>query len=241
MATNRYFKNYQNANEQVTLENMLIEQIAIFGEDVYYMPRKLNNLDKLYGADDVSSFESAYLIEMYIKNYEGFEGDGNFMSLHGLDIKDKMTFTLAKRVFDDEIGKINNFKRPREGDLIYWPLNKKSFQIRFVNNKETFYQLGALYTYELSCELFDYSSEYINTGIPEIDSLQISLSLNEFDYGIDVGGGFLLATEEGDIIVDEDFDVETIDPASDNEHIQTESDVFMDWTEIDPFSANGQF
>ncbi len=241
MATNRYFKNYQISGEQALLENMLIESIQIFGEDVYYIPRTLNTFNKVYGEDATSSYDAAYMIEMYIKNFDGFGGDGNFMARFGLEVHDQMTFTVAKRVFDDEIGKENNFPRPREGDLIYFPLNAKCFQIKFVNNKPVFFQLGNLPTYDLTCELFAYSGESFNTGIAEIDSIQINLSLNEYDHGIIVGDGLLLVTEDGEYLVDEDYSIETLDPSADNISIQTESDTIMDWTEHDPFSANGTF
>lgn len=241
MATNFYFNNYQNSQEQTLLENLIIESIKIYGEDMYYLPRTLNNKDELYGTDDSSSYDEAILVELYIKNVDGFGGDGSFMSKFGLEIRDQVTFTIAKRVFEDEIGIARNLIRPREGDCIYFPLNRKVFQIKYVDNKPIYYPLGALQMYDLTCELFEYSGESFNTGIPEIDDIQDKLSLNIFDYGVLTQDNFMLATEDGDYIVNEEFTIDEIDPDSDNEDIQTEALEFLDFSERDPFSENGVY
>jgi hypothetical protein len=228
--------------EQRLLEDLIVESIKIYGEDMYYIPRVLNNKDELYGTDDASSYDEAILVELYIKNVDGFGGDGNFMSKFGLEIRDQVTFTIAKRVFDEEVGAQRDFLRPREGDCIYFPLNNKVFQIKYVDNKPIYYQLGALQVYDLTCELFEYSGESFNTGIPQIDSIQNNLSMDLFDYGIQTeDGGFMLATEDGDLIANENYNIETIDPTADNENIETEALNFMDFTERDPFSENGVY
>lgn len=241
MATNFYFNNFQSSQEQTLLEDLIIESIKIYGEDMYYVPRTLNSLDKIYGEDDTSSYDSAILVELYIKNVDGFGGDGNFMSKFGLEIRDQVTFTIAKRVFDEEVNITNTMPRPREGDIIYFPLNKKLFQIKYVDNKPIYYQLGALQVYDLTCELFEYSGEVFNTGIPEIDDIQQKLSLNILDYGILTQDNFVLATEDDNLLVIEEFSVENIDPFSDNDTIQTEGDGYLDFTERDPFSENGTY
>lgn len=241
MATSHYFNNYQNSMEQNLLEDLIIESIKIYGEDMYYLPRVLNNKDELYGTDDSSSYDEAILVEFYIKSVDGFGGDGNFMSKFGLEIRDQVTFTIAKRVFDEEVGSSRGFPRPREGDCIYFPLNKKVFQIKYVSNKPVFYQMGALQVYDVTCELFEYSGESFNTGIPEIDDIQDNLSVNLFDYAILTEDGYQLLTENSDYLVDEKFEMENIDPMADNENIQLESDSFLDFTERDPFSENGSY
>lgn len=228
--------------EQTLLEDLIIESIKIYGEDMYYLPRTLNNKDELYGADDSSSYDEAILVELYIKNVDGFGGDGNFMSKFGLEIRDQVTFTIAKRVFDEEIGAQRDFLRPREGDAIWFPLNNKIFQIKYVDNKPIFYQLGALQVYDLTCELFEYAGESFNTGIPAIDDIQDKLSMNLFDYGIMTEtGNFMLATEEGDLLTQETFVMENIDSGADNENIEQEAIDFMDFSERDPFSENGVY
>jgi hypothetical protein len=227
--------------EQTLLEDLIIESIKIYGEDMYYVPRTLNNKDKIYGEDDITTYDSATLVEFYIKNVDGFGGDGNFMSKFGLEIRDQVTFVIAKRVFEEEVDQNRTLIRPREGDLVYFPLNRKLFQIKYVDNKPIYYPLGALQTYELTCELFEYSGEQFNTGIPDIDDIQDKLSLNVFDYGVLTQDNFALMTEDGDYLVLETYNVETIDPFSDNDSIQSESDGFLDFTERDPFSENGTY
>jgi hypothetical protein len=241
MATNRYFDNIHNENEQELIEGMIIESIQIFGENVYYVKRNLNSEDKIYGEDDTSSYDHAFLIEMYVDSIDGFGGQGSFMSKFGLEIRDQITFVVAKRVFDEEIGSQISLLRPNEGDLVYFPLNNKCFQIKFVENKSTFYQLGRLYTYVLTCELFEYSGETFNTGIDAIDSIQENLTLNEYDYALADSGNVLIATELGEMLVDETYNIQQIDPDADNISIQTESDNIMDWSETDPFSQTGTY
>jgi hypothetical protein len=241
VATNFYFNNFQNSQEQTLLENLIIESIKIYGEDMYYLPRTLNNKDELYGTDDNSSYDEAILVELYIKNVDGFGGDGSFMSKFGLEIRDQVTFTIAKRVFEDEIGIARDFIRPREGDCIYFPLNRKIFQIKYVDDKPIYYPLGALQMYDLTCELFEYSGEQFNTGIPEIDDIQDKLSLNIYDYGILTQDNFMLATENGDYLVMETFKIEEIDQFSDNENIENDALEFLDFSERDPFSENGVY
>ena len=208
---------------------------------MYYVPRTLNNKNEVYGEDDISSYDSATLVEFYIKNVDGFGGDGNFMSKFGLEIRDQVTFVIAKRVFDEEIGWAANYVRPREGDLIYFPLNHKLFQIKYVDNKPIYYPMGALQTYELTCELFEYSGEQFNTGVADIDDIQDKLSLDIFDYGINTEDNFTLATEDDDLLVLENFAVETIDPLADNDSIEQEALDFLDFTERDPFSEKGTY
>jgi len=236
MAANFFFNNFQSSQEQLLIENLIIESIKIYGEDMYYIPRKLNNYDEVYGADDQSSYEEAFQIELYIKSVNGFSGDGNFMSKFGLEIRDQVIFSIAQRRFYEEIGSYNAQVRPNEGDLIYFPLNKKCFQIKFVNKFEMFYQLGSLQTFELTCELFEYSNELINTGIPEIDILQKKFSTNQLDWTLQTEGGDKIMTEDSDYLVLEGAGLSTLILAADNDIIQKESDMFIDFSAKDPFS-----
>ena len=236
MPTNFFFNNYQSSQEQSLLENLIIESIKIYGEDMYYIPRKLNNYDEIYGADDQSSYDNAYMIEMYIKSIDGFTGDGSFMSKFGLEIRDRVVFSMAQRIFNEEVGTFTSQLRPNEGDLIYFPLNKKCFQIKFVQKYEMFYQLGALQTWEVTCELFEYSGETMNTGIPEIDILQKKFDTNLYNWALKDESGFILLDEEGNILVLEGSGLEDLIPAAQNDEIQAESDLFVDFTSQDPFS-----
>jgi hypothetical protein len=243
MSTNFYFNNFQNSQEQSLLESLIIESIKIYGHDVFYLPRRSDNRDQLYGADPENYFDTAYEVEMYINSYDGFGGDQNFMSKFGLEIRDQITFTIASRVFSEEVDVYEDetLHRPREGDLIYFPLNDKCFQIKFVNNKPIFYPLGSLPTFELTCELFEYSSERFSTGIESIDKLQQNYSLDILDYAIKTEDGFYLRDEDDDYIVSEKYNMATIDINNDNDKIQQESDNYLDFTEKDPFSETGTY
>tara|TARA_R110000868_G_scaffold308586_1_gene570062 strand:- start:1250 stop:1876 length:627 start_codon:yes stop_codon:yes gene_type:complete len=208
---------------------------------MYYVPRVIKNKDEIYGADDISEYNRAYPVELYIKSVDGFAGDGNFMSKFGLEIRDQVVFSIAQRVFYEEVGMDSALLRPNEGDLIHFPLNNKLFKIMYVNKFEMFYQLGALQTWEITCELFEYSSEKFNTGIAEIDSIQQNLSLNVFDWALLDEDGERIIDENSDYIVMENFTLETIDALADNSFIQSETDDFLDFTEKDPFSETGIF
>jgi len=236
MATNFYFNNYKNSGEQDLLESLIVEAIRIYGEDMYYITRNINSLDKLYTADDQSSYTKAFLCEFYIKSVDGFSGDGNFMSKFGLEIRDQVVFSIAQRTFSNEIGAYTTLIRPNEGDLIYFPLNNKCFQIKFVQKFEMFYQLGALQTWEMTCELFEYSDEVFNTGIPEIDAIQNKESTNILDYVIMDEQGNFITDEQDNYLVVEAYNLDTILGNGTNQDMANESNTFIDWSIQDPFS-----
>lgn len=215
---------------------MVIESIKIYGHDVYYIPRVLTNYDDVYGADDQSEYKQAYPVEMYIKSIDGFSGDGEFLSKFGVEIRNQVIFSMSRRIFNEEIGEFTTLQRPNEGDVIYFPLNQRLFVIRYVNKYEMFYQLGSLQTWEMTCEVFEYAGEKFNTGIPEIDVIQKKFSTNVFDWVLKDEGGFALMDEDGDYLTLENSSIDDLLAASDNDEIQTESDMFVDFSAIDPFS-----
>lgn len=242
MSTNFFINNFQASQEQNLMEDLIIESIRFYGQDMYYIPRVINNFDEIYVADDQSSYETPYSVEMYIKSLNGFSGDGGFMSKFGIEVRDQVIFSVARRVFQNEIGQFTTQPRPNEGDLIYFPLNRKCFQIKYVNQHEMFYPLGKLYTWELTCELFEYSGETLNTGIPEIDALQVKYDTNMYSFALlDINGDPIL-DENGDLILIENSTVNDLphnafgDLNIMNEEIQNESDQFIDFTAFDPFS-----
>lgn len=240
MATNVFFKNFTSHGEQQVYEDLIVEYIKMSGDDMYYVPYTYRNKDEIYGEDDLKQFNKAYLIEIFVRTYDGFEGDGSFMSKFGLEIRDQVTFTLSRRRFMDEIGDVEQIPRPREGDLIYFPLNKKVFEIKFVDNKPFFYPFGELFTYDLYCELFEYSSEDFNTGIPEIDSIE-GAKQNMFDYGVLDGEGKAILASNGLPILTSEYDPVVIDPIDDSDDLQSEADDIIDWTVADPFSESGKY
>ena len=190
MATNHYFNHHgTDTPEQRLIENLTIESIKTFGIDVYYLPRTLNDEDKLMGEDNTASYNSAYTIEMYIKTVEGFEGQGDFISKFGLQINDQITFTVAKRRFR-ELGMTSDGRAniPHEGDLIFFPTTSALFQILFVEDEAIFYQTGKLQSYDMLCEMFTYSDQSFNTGIETIDEIERQHSYS-IDFTMNTGSG----------------------------------------------------
>ena len=237
MATNFFFNNFQNNQEQLLIENLIIESIQIYGHEIIYVPRFVGAIDKLFGEDPLREYTRAIPIEMFIKNIEGFAGEGDFLSKFNIQIRDQITFSVARRTFASEIGtEVLESMRPREGDLIYFPLNRKIFEIKFVEHEAIFYQLGALQMYDLKCELFEYNNEYFNTGIGDIDALMNNYTLSANAFGLLTETLITLADEEEYSIVMENIDINENDPIASNDEIETIADGFVDFTETDPFS-----
>ena len=174
MATNHYFNHYgENTPDQRLIESLIIESIKVYGIDVHYMPRTLINEDSLYGEDRLSQFKDQRIIEMYIRNVDGFGGDGTFVSNFGLEVRDQITLTVSKRRFKELNFETNGRDvEPKAGDLIYFPLTDGLFTILDVQATNIFYQTGTLQSFDLVCELFSYSDEKIDTGIEEIDDIE---------------------------------------------------------------------
>jgi len=163
MATNPYLNLTTQNSEQRLVENITIELIQGIGQDCYYVPRKYFNIDKIYGEDPGSSFEKTYMIEMYIQSYKGFEGT-DIITQFGIEIKDKISLLMSRRRFKEQVTNADiTIIRPREGDLIYFPLSKSLFEINFVEHENPLYPLGKLYTYQITAELFTYSYEKMTT------------------------------------------------------------------------------
>jgi len=242
MPTNVYFDT-GTTSEQILYENLIIEQLSVFGQDVYYLPRKLVNEDTLFGEDASSSFNDAYIIEMYLDNIEGYEGQKEMMTRFGLDMQDECTFVVSKRRFEQLISLDQNLiesSRPNEGDLIYFPSGKKLFEIGFVDHDDPFYQLHNLPIFKLRCRTFEYSHEALDTGVKDVDDIYADITLDALAYqvtlesGTESGTNYLL-TEYGDWIVSEEYVVSTIDPSSDSSFFETQGDSILDFSEMNPF------
>lgn len=236
--TSVFYNNYNHYGEQELLANMVTEVISIYGHEIFYIPRNIGKFDQVYGADDQSTFTNTYLTDTYIKNTEGFNGDSNFLSKFGLEIRDRVTFCISTQTFDKDIGLPTGFSRPREGDIIYFPLNKKCFDIKFVDDKPFFYQLGKLQMYDLYCELFEYSDEKFSTGIAEIDLIQRN-SVNLLEYATTDANGAIITDANGNIVTSNSYNLDIIDPLQNNDEIQRRSDEIVTWDINNPFSANG--
>jgi len=217
VATNFYFNNFGSSQEQNLIEDLVIESIKIYGHDVWYCPRTVTNEESIFKEDELATFNSAYSVEMYIKNVEGFEGEGDFLSKFGLQIRDRITFTIARRTFADEV---TGGTRPKEGDMVFFPLTSKGYVVRFVEHEAIFYQMGSLQTYDLVCELFEFNQETFNTGVDIIDNTYNDLS-------------FAMANNTQVVT---QFNISTIDKQAQNEEFETKGDNILDFTEINPFS-----
>lgn len=267
-ATNPFFNNFSYSGEQDLIEELVIESIKMYGHELRYMPRTLVDEDQLFGEDRLSVFNNAAPIEMYIKNVEGFEGEGDFLSRFNLEIRDEITFTVARRRFDqiktekllteeswnflqetgdeiqveDETG--DNYtitsSRPLEGDLLYFPLTTKLYEIKFVEHEPVFYQTGALQMYDLKCELFEYSSEKIDTGYDEIDIVEDRYSADVLFFEILLEDGGKLLNEDGDSLLSQ-YKVSNKQPTADNEYLEAQQLDILDFSEGNPFSSENGF
>ena len=194
MATNQYFKNKVRSEQQL-YEDLVIEALQMYGQDVYYIPREIVNKDRIFLDDVPSRFSNAYKIEMYIENTDGFEGEGDLFAKFGIELRDQANFVVARKRWTQLIGSKlteNNF-RPREGDVIYLPLSESMFEIRRVETETPFYQLSQLPTFRLQCELFEYGGEDFDTGIDTVQdveqegSFKYNLQLDSASNGYIVG------------------------------------------------------
>ena len=185
--------------EQSLIQNLYTEAIKIYGFDVFYIPRTLVNVDKIFEEDELSKFTSAHSIEMYLQSVDGFEGEGDFLSKFGVEIRDRASFVVVKsrwtEAVDDNASLIIE-GRPNEGDLIYFPLTKGLFEISFVEHENIFYQANNIYTYRIDVERFVYSSEKIDTGIAAIDAIEDARSIDALTYELIEENGIML--ENGD-------------------------------------------
>lgn len=174
MALNQFFTQ-GTTGEQGLIQDLVDEQIKMFGKNIYYIPRRLVKEDDVFGEDTLSKFEGAFEVEVYLEDAGGFRGDGDLFSKFGVRIQDQVTFIISRRRFTqavDDNAQLIVEGRPNEGDLVHFPMVGKTFEIQYVEHEIPFFQLGKNYVWGLRCELFEYSDEDINTGVPEIDALE---------------------------------------------------------------------
>lgn len=241
MSTSVYFDQFENSPEQALIDELIVESINIYGMDMYYIPRIINNKDDIFNEDTISTFENAYLLEFYIKNVDGFNGQGDLLSKFGLEIRDEMILTVAKTTFLNEVARFEHTARPKEGDLIYFPLNKKLWQIKFIEHESIFYQMGSLQTFDITCQLFEYTNERMRTGIAEIDVVEQVNSLDALIYEIKSQDNFIITDELGFPIIQEEVDVDFIDPIADNDIFETEGQTIIDFSESDPWNEGDKY
>ena len=178
MALNPFFLQ-GSQTEQRLVQELINEQLRMYGVDVTYIPRKFVRRNTVIREIESSKFDDNYVIEAYVNTYEGYSGSGDILTKFGMSLRDELTVTISKERFEDFISpfleaesddEIVLSSRPREGDLIYFPLGQRLFEVKFVEHEDPFYQLGKNYVYQLKCELFEYEDEVIDTSIEEIDT-----------------------------------------------------------------------
>lgn len=213
MANNPYFNFFNQKHEQNLQEDLTVESVKQFAHNMIYLPRDINIRDKIMNEPIVQTFSNALDIEMYIKSWDSFQGQGQLMAKFGLEIRDQMTFVMSKRSFAQFIKPTTGKERPWEGDCIYIPMLNVVYQIKYVDSSASFYILGKNYSWEIVCELLEFNNEQFVTGRPEIDDL--NPPFEHFD--------------------DPDYNLDDYDKTAQNTVIQDESDQIIDWTEKNPF------
>ena len=224
MATNTFFNNYARVSEQSLIDDLVIESIKQYGVDVIYISRAIKGRDSIFNEDDFPVYNETFEFETYVKNMEGFEGEGDFLSKFGLQIRDTLTLTVANRTFERHVNReVVELARTREGDLIYFPLNEKMFEIKYVEHESIFYQMGQTQVFDMQCELIEYANQKFDTGRAEID--------NYFaDYNTDV---YVSNTATLNALAQ-------VDDNAGNLTFEMEADGIIDFSEVDPFSENIQ-
>ena len=208
------------------------------------MPRTLVNQDKIFDEDELSRFTQAYPMEMYLDNVNGYEGQGDIFTRFGLEVRDQATFVLAKRRWEDLVltsgGTFTQTTRPSEGDLLYMPKTKSIFEIKYVDFQNPFYQLNQIYVFRLVCELFEYSSEDLDTGITTIDAIETKYSQDMLEYQMLQEDGTLMLNETNGSIIKEDYSSGTSEPIdnADFDNLVTLEGI-LDFSEKNPFGEIG--
>ena len=256
MAINHHFQGGNgigNQNEKNLYEDLIIEGLKIYGHDVYYLPRTLVNQDLILGEDSLSKFDDSYLIEMYVETTEGLAGEQELINKFGLEIREETTFMLSKRRWNDAVDSYHTMikeGRPNEGDIIYYPLLNKFFEISFVEDQEPFFQLGNLPVYKLRARTWEYSSEKLDTGVADIDSAEDQFSLDQLahQFMLEDGTGSLQLENDSvdgtvNYFINEEYNIQTQSPYADNLDLDAQagfntadtSDDILDFTERNPF------
>lgn len=244
MPTNFYFQSGNTSgttNEQRLVEDLVIESMKIYGHDVYYLPRTIANEDPILGEDPLSYFNQFYPIEMYLENVDGFAGEGDLFSKFGFEFRAQATFVVSKRRWEESVAyqgeSLQLSTRPAEGDLLFFPKTGTYFEIKYVDFLNPFYQLGKIYVYKMTCEVFEYSSERFDTGDSTVDAIEDNRSLDQYQFQLLTESGDDLVTNYGDAIVLQNYAVVEIDTQADNEEFDEENtaDGILDFTSINPF------
>lgn len=233
MTTNLYLNHFNQKDEQNLIRSLNEEAIQFYGIDIIYAPRIIAHEDDLLNEDKKSAFLDALSLEVYIKTVDGFEGEGDLIDQFGFETRDEISLIFPRQRFTELTG----LPRPREGDLIYFPLTQGIFEIKFVEDERPFYQLGRLYVYDVVAQLFRYSQETIETGFSGFDNIAESFGQNLGVILTESGEEILLPS--GDVLLEDGIgnaeNDASADVFSDNVTIEEEADNLINFDEKNPF------
>jgi len=284
VALNRFFELFEQKQEQELLSDLMAECIEIHGMNVFYLPRRHENLNSFLGEDPTSIFDTVYEMEAYMKSTDRFERGPDFVSIQGLEIRDSAIFTFSRKLWEERTYG-SNLVRPNEGDLLFLPMTNSIFEVGYTEDERPFYQLGSLTVWDVTVYLFEYSNERFRTDVPDIDSIEdryarkveivVSSLSGEFEYNERVyqgpssnaavfwgevlsydadnntltvkhyGGTLAVSTaitgaESGataNVVSSNIAEAGVDDELSDNEVIETEGDVIVDFDPNNPFGG----
>lgn len=238
MTLNTFFQNFSFHGEQDLLQNLGTEMIQRYGVEVFYLPRSHVNIDNLFLEDTLSEFTQAVPIEVYIKTFQGWQGEGDLMSKFGISMADQITFNMMRHRWNAEFTQYQeNLIRPLEGDFIYLALTKTLFEVKFVEHESNFYQTGQLTFYDIKCERLNYSSEKIETGIKEVDDISSKFSNAADDYFMINQNDDSLSSTDGSNFVQGQFEMDKIDTTTQNGLFSEEGRKFIDFSRKNPFGS----
>lgn len=230
MTVNPWINNFSHQNQRGLMANLVQESIRFYGIDVQYLIRSDRNYDDVLKETTNVEFNRAFPIEMYIKSIDGYGGQGVFLSNIGIQIRNQVVFSVSMKSWEENLPNVTtpeNITRPKEGCVIYFPLDHKLFEIKKVDRYSMFYQGGSLYTWDLTCEVFEYSGEKLATGIPAIDNIAETISVN--------------TNEKGSIVNNEpvfDNDFSFLDKFASNKKIEDQTHGWIDFSDDNRFSGS---
>jgi len=228
------------SSEQLLMEDLIIECLKIYGFEIYYMPRSEVNRDNIFTEDPLNMYKFAHMIEMYLQDTQGFGGEGDLLTRFGVEIRDTATFIVSQRRWEEMVGRSGTSAlstRPAEGDIVFLPLTNSFFEIKRVESRDPFFQVGKLYVYKLDCELIQYSSERFDTGVEDIDTRgNAGTDMRGYELILEDGAGVLLLEGETRAsLILEEYDVDKIDGQSQNNDFTDEALGILDFSEKNPF------
>lgn len=240
---NHLFPGMGTREETNTANDLIEECLKMYGQELYYIPRQLVDVDQILGEDRLSKFEGSYKIVCYLENIDNFGGAGAFMQKFGYTLEEQATFVVGRREWKKSVGVYGASilpDRPTEGDLVWFPLTNSLFEIKFVDHQGEglggFYQLGKLYVYRLKCELFQFSSERFDTGIDEVDNFALEQSFDVLQNDISNENGDTIITEDGNDIAQDNFAKKPQLDFDRTKELNEEADDIINKIEKNPFA-----